>query len=556
MKKTLLLSLTALASALTVNVNSQTQLSVRTKTEKGHSATGVEKQVAGSLTCNTQYTAGTTMDLTFTLSLTNTDLEYCDLFTLTFPTGITPNTSASNTNPMNSATLASGQTATQLNPIAGQSISWGTDDDAAQYGGIEAGTPYTFTVNVTIAGGTTGNLTATFIADGDTYGSTPGDLSGSATIYPVGASVIDVFTDFTQPATITSLQNCGLGTIDVVTRVKNLSTVSVSNIPVKYSVNGGTVVSEVIAGPILAGDSIDYTFTTASDFSAQNVYSLQTWTEMSGDVAATNDTATIVFANSVTTTLPTTAYTNGFENDYDFVSTNMGWIGVGTGFSLSGSTFHTGALALYLTIPTNAPAADYESHAVMPCMDVVAGQTYRISYWKKSNDTPAANGMSGIFCGTAQDAASMTTVIKAYSALTPNAQTGVWAKDSADYVATTTGTMYFSIGGKGTIAATAPTQVNVRIDDINIQKITTGGLAENNIVSSAFPNPASDVFNIELNTVATKVSIIGMDGKIVSTKDVNSNSISLNVANLNAGVYLYEIVSSNGTVSRSTFVKK
>ena len=55
--------------------------------------------------------------------------------------------------------------------------------------------------------------------------------------------------------------------------------------------------------------------------------------------------------------------------------------------------------------------------------------------------------------------------------------------------------------------------------------------------------------------VASNVSIIAMDGKVVSSKEINSKSISLNVASLNAGMYIYEIVSSNGTVSRSTFVK-
>src|SRR6202008_3107135 len=94
---------------------------------------------------------------------------------------------------------------------------------------------------------------------------------------------------------------------------------------------------------------------------------------------------------------------------------------------------------------------------------------YRISYWRKANNTPAANGMSGIFTGLGQDAASMTTVLKAYSTITPNAAAGPWQKDSVDYVATATETRYFAIGGMGTVSASS--QINVRIDDISIMKL-------------------------------------------------------------------------------------
>ena len=59
-----------------------------------------------------------------------------------------------------------------------------------------------------------------------------------------------------------------------------------------------------------------------------------------------------------------------------------------------------------------------------------------------------------------------------------------------------------------------------------------------------------------VNTNATSVSIMGMDGKVISSESVNSNSIAVNVSDLVAGVYFYEVVAENGTVVRNTFVKK
>jgi hypothetical protein len=82
------------------------------------------------------------------------------------------------------------------------------------------------------------------------------------------------------------------------------------------------------------------------------------------------------------------------------------------------------------------------------------------------------------------------------------------------------------------------------------------GLTENEIVSSVYPNPASEVLNINLKANATSVSIISMDGKVVSTQNVTSNTVAVDLSNVLAGAYIYEIVAENGTVIRNTFVKK
>jgi hypothetical protein len=47
-----------------------------------------------------------------------------------------------------------------------------------------------------------------------------------------------------------------------------------------------------------------------------------------------------------------------------------------------------------------------------------------------------------------------------------------------------------------------------------------------------------------------------MDGKVVSTQNVTSNTVAVDLSNVLAGAYIYEIVAENGTVIRNTFVKK
>lgn len=95
------------------------------------------------------------------------------------------------------------------------------------------------------------------------------------------------------------------------------------------------------------------------------------------------------------------------------------------------------------------------------------------------------------------------------------------------------------------------------IDNVSIDYVpNSASINENTLTASVYPNPANDVLNIKLNENATSVSIIGLDGKVVATQHVNATTAQVNVSNLVAGVYVYEIVAENGAIVRNTFVKK
>ena len=82
------------------------------------------------------------------------------------------------------------------------------------------------------------------------------------------------------------------------------------------------------------------------------------------------------------------------------------------------------------------------------------------------------------------------------------------------------------------------------------------GLTESTISAKVYPNPASTVLNVNTSGVATSVSILSLDGKVISNTLMNSTSTVVDVADLTAGVYFYEIVAEDGSVVRNTFVKK
>ncbi|MCD6018429.1 MAG: hypothetical protein K0S53_1550 [Bacteroidetes bacterium] len=568
MKKIYLMALTA---ALAISVNAQTTIKLKNPKNgesKGSTAKGgspsTPMQLTGGIVCNTQYVAGTTMDLAFTLELTNTDSEFGDMVTITFPAGITPNTSTNNTDPIGPDDgSASSDGPEALVGVSGQSITWGNDDNS--WGGIVPGTTYDFTVNVTVASGLTGNQNATYAISGDGYGSNPGGVSTTTmVILPAGASIVNMNTNFvgvlTSPTTVAAASNCSMGTHTIVAQIKNLGNSAESNIPVNYSVNGVASTLAAFPGPLAAGDSAFVFFPVPYDFSTQGVYNIKAWTAQTGETSLANDTFADVIVNSLPFALTSATYTNGIQTAYDFLSITQSWTGLGIGFGTS-THAHLGGAASFWTINNTtmgAPNGTYETMNILPCMDVTLGDTYRISYWKKSATATgvAVNGQSGVFSGLAADIASMTDVLKAYTALNDTSATGPlgWTKDSVDYVATATETRYFAIGGKGTLSG-ANQQINVRLDDIRIAKIVSGVGIKNNVLAevSMFPNPTTGILNVNATEANSSLEVFNVIGDKVYTNVLVKGSNTLDLSGLANGAYFVKL-NSNGQVTTKKVV--
>lgn len=568
----------ALTVACALSVNSQSKLQIknlnRNSNVEGSSNSAARsggvnsaQQVYGTLVCNTQYTAGTTMDLVFSFTqITNND-EYIDMFSMTFPAGITPTGLANTSNPFPSAGAGSPVATATLNPVSGQTISWGAAI-ASQFGAIHTDTnvPQTFTVNVTIAPGTTGNKTVNFTATGDTYTTTgnptSGDLVGTATIYPVGATIVDMKTKFVQPTGITQLNNCALGTQSVIARVINMGTTAQSNITANYSINGVSSTSISIPGPIAAGDSVTFSFPTTYNFNASNMYSMKAWVSQPSDISLANDTAALSISNSISVPLTSSNYVNGIESAYDYGSINKTWIGTGTSFGLSTGTIHSGTQALFYTIPAGgAPTNTYVALNVLPCTDVTTGETYKISFWVKSNTsgTLTVNGQYGVSTGLTQDAAGMTTVLMPAKSITANAQASSWTKDSVNFVATATETRYFALIGGGIITNTVSSQINVRFDDIMISKVTGASAIKNNSLNdlvSLYPNPSNGTLNVNNLEVNSTIEVFNVIGEKVLNSNLLKGNNTIDLSNLSNGSYFVKLNSNNQILTKKVILSK
>ncbi len=86
--------------------------------------------------------------------------------------------------------------------------------------------------------------------------------------------------------------------------------------------------------------------------------------------------------------------------------------------------------------------------------------------------------------------------------------------------------------------------------------LDAGSLTENSIEASVYPNPANELLNVKTTGVASNVSIISLDGKVISTQVMNGTSAVVNVADLQAGAYFCQVTAEDGSVVTNTFMKK
>ncbi|WP_121352453.1 S8 family serine peptidase [Flavisolibacter nicotianae] len=109
-----------------------------------------------------------------------------------------------------------------------------------------------------------------------------------------------------------AVNNCSLTASGRITvSVRNSSPMPVTNVPVRYSINGAGLVSEII--PFIGPNATQqYTFSKPAGFTSFGIYNVQTFVDMPGDTYRNNDTATLALYNEpLITTFP---YLENFES--------------------------------------------------------------------------------------------------------------------------------------------------------------------------------------------------------------------------------------------------
>jgi len=83
----------------------------------------------------------------------------------------------------------------------------------------------------------------------------------------------------------------------------------------------------------------------------------------------------------------------------------------------------------------------------------------------------------------------------------------------------------------------------------------TGSLIENEMAISISPNPTNEQFKVTSEFVINQVELIDILGKQVKVVTANSKSLSINVHDLNKGVYTMVVYSNNGKTTNRVIVE-
>lgn len=105
------------------------------------------------------------------------------------------------------------------------------------------------------------------------------------------------------------------------------------------------------------------------------------------------------------------------------------------------------------------------------------------------------------------------------------------------------------------------TQGQLKIGNAIFPTVTMSTVSVANVLKAQtrlYPNPANDIVNIEFGTSdVTAVTVLDLNGKVILNSAVNNGNVTLNVSDLEVGMYMYQAIDAEGNVlNTAKFSKK
>jgi hypothetical protein len=353
-------------------------------------------------------------------------------------------------------------------------------------------------------------------------------------------------------STIPSCQS--LSNMPVKIHLDNTGTIAWSNIPLKYILDGGSVVTDLFSGTINPGTGADFTFISPIDISPAGNHTLQVWGELPGDMNPYNDTINYS-TNIVAGTLAGFPFTENFETfalcptTTNCEATNCavlnGWVqttnldgddidwrtnqgstpSTATGPDIDHTLANATGNYMYLEASNcNGKTALLTS----PCINLAGITNPQLSFWYHMYGL----GMGTLHVDLYSNGQWNNDIIPVLSGNHGN----TWLQ-SAVSLATYSGQIV-NIRFRGITGATNTS--DMAIDDINIdyplgiEELSAGGV-------TVYPNPTEGLFNVSIARAGNyTVEVYDMNGKRVAMTDVKSSTSSLTQIDLHdkaKGIY-------------------
>lgn len=186
---------------------------------------------------------------------------------------------------------------------------------------------------------------------------------------------------------------CGTSTSDpIIITVYNAGIDAQTNIPVYYTVNGGTPVSDVVGGTINAGDTTTFIFSTQYNFSSVGTYYITVWSALSTDANLSNDSV-VEYEFSTGASVTTFPYIENFDGFvkgstimYDDWTNEtddaMDWMAyTASTSSLTGpSADHTSGTGKYVYLESSSNY-NKEAYLTSPCFNISGIANPTLEFW-------------------------------------------------------------------------------------------------------------------------------------------------------------------------------
>jgi len=338
-------------------------------------------------------------------------------------------------------------------------------------------------------------------------------------------------------STTLPVESCNLQQENVVVTVKNYCSTILNNIPISYSVNGGTPVNDTITTPINIGDSLVFTFSTSVDLSVNGTYNFVIYTSLTNDTINNNDTINITVTNHISIT---PVYTMGFEPSEDF----SGWKIYNNNndiykWNIISNNGRTQPYCIRYDYSSWLPANDW---FVSSCINLTSNQTYKLSFWYKCEASQWPEKLK-VFIGNGQDTSSLFTQLLDL----PNiVNTNYQYAETNNFTIPSNGLYYI-----GWYCYSDANMFNLYVDDILIDVLITGINNLQNTEFQIYPNPCKDEVTIEHSNISKediKYEIQNISGKQITQLISKNEKVKISINNFSTGIYILKITSSKGVI--------
>lgn len=369
---------------------------------------------------------------------------------------------------------------------------------------------------------------------------------------------------------LTALQSPGTYSIQnhpypVIVTMRNNSTVPITTATVKYSLNGGPLVSTPWTGNLAYDSLATVTLPAIYPLGGQN--HLVVYVEHPGDLYAYNDTVSFTFNSEYVFPIP---FNEDFESDDgNCSSANLiqfsRWEYGAPAFGATNSA-HSGSLCWDINLTTPYGNAAY-AYLKTPVFYLGANSIITLSFWQNYNTEINSDGMFVEYATDGLNWHPLGTIsdpngINWFNSVIYQGNQG-WSGNSSGWI--NSSYVYNKVWGEDFLQLRFVFRSDlvlsgdgVSVDDISVTGVV--GVPEvNSGRFSVYPNPASDVIHIDYHLSQQNdlvFSLQDMSGKRVMMEQLNSNVETMMVAcnNLQTGLYCYTftlegVVVKSGKVS-------